>query len=121
LEIAARFSAGSDPAAAWGITLDPANPAPAPFEIAIIGQRFFAVSPSSPDWRPFIHIRPLGTVNRLRLDVDSAGQGTLRINDEVAWRGPVPAARSAGLYLRSRNAPATLDIDRTELYARNST
>jgi hypothetical protein len=141
LEIAARFSVDSDPAAAWGIMLDPAQPSrsdvgarhaspsylaspsaqpastPAPFEIAIIGQRFFAVSPASPDWRPFIHIRPLGTVNLLRLDVDSTGHGTLRINDEIAWRGTVPAARSARLYLRSRNATATLNVKRIAVYA----
>jgi hypothetical protein len=144
LEIAARFSADSDPVAAWGITLVPfpssrptvgarhaspsypASPdaasdaAPPPFEIAIIGGRFFAISPSSPDSRPFIHIRPLGTVNRLRLDVDSAGRGTLRINDEIAWRGPVPAARLARIYLRSRNAPANLDVESVATYSRDS-
>lgn len=119
LEIAGRFSADTDPAAAWGITFDQSSDqsdAP-PFEIAIIGQRFFAVLPASPDSLPFIHIRPLGAVNRLRLDVDSAGQGILRINDEVAWRGLVPAARSARITLRSRKAPANLDVERVAVYA----
>lgn len=45
-----------------------------------------------PNWTEFPHIRRNGE-NKLYLHVEVDGQGTLRINDEIAWTGILPAIR----------------------------
>ena len=92
LEVTAQFSQDGDPAAAWEIVWD--KPA-APFRVRLDSQGFISVAPSQPDSMPFIHVRPIGQPNRITLNVDATGQGVVRINDEIAWRGAVPAADSA--------------------------
>jgi hypothetical protein len=84
----------------------------------ISGQRFFAVSPMQPNSTPFIHIRPPGESNRLTIDVDMVGQATLRINDEIAWRGQLSPARTARIQLRGgRQSTTHIDIQHAALYA----
>jgi len=92
LEVTAQFSGDSDLAAVWEIVWD--NPT-APFKITLNSQGYFSVVPPLPDSMPFFHIRPVGQPNRIALNVEPDGQGTLRINDEIAWRGAVPVADSA--------------------------
>ncbi len=72
--------------ASWGVTFDDA----AQFGIDVDGRGFFSVRPFQPDSTPFIHIRRES--NKVALNVELSGQATLRINDEIAWRGVAPAA-----------------------------
>jgi hypothetical protein len=92
LEVTAQFSALSDPGAKWGIVFPQSNSG-----IFIDSQGFFSVPPSVPDSMPFMHIRPVGHPNKIALNVEQNGQATLRINDEIAWRGEIPPESSAEL------------------------
>jgi hypothetical protein len=47
-------------------------------------------------WFPFIHIHP-NSPNRLSLHLEADGSATLRINDEVAWTGTLPAPQAWGV------------------------
>jgi hypothetical protein len=117
LEITAEFSADSDPAARWEIVWDN-DPAPGGFRIALDGYGFFAVPPSQPDSTPFFHIRPPGQPNRVALSAGADDQGLLRINDEIAWRGPVPKA--AGVHVQVIGGKSTVShfvIQHVALYA----
>ena len=91
LEISARFSEHSDPAAWWGVMLT-AIPAavdlPAtPEAITVDGSGDYQHSPD-PRRLPFPHLQPVGTYNYLTISVDGNGLETLRFNHEIAWRGP---------------------------------
>ena len=99
LEVTGQLAAGSDPAASWGITCDTAETTGSPFSILLDGQGFFSVPPFQPDSMPFIHIHLVGQSNKLTLNVEESGQATLRINDEIAWRGTIPDARHAQIVL----------------------
>jgi hypothetical protein len=118
LEVAGQLAAGSDPAASWGIACDTGESAGPPFSITLDGQGFFSFPPFQPDSVPFIHIRPAGESNKLALNVEASGQATLRINDEIAWRGAVPDARRAQIVLVGGRATSSrLVVQRVALYA----
>jgi hypothetical protein len=86
LELTARND--GPPASAWGIQL---NDGSRPLVILIHNQGYFSVSAGDrPHWAQFIHLRS-GAANRLYLHVEPGGTGTLRLNDEVAWQGVLPA------------------------------
>ncbi len=90
------------------------------FSIVLDGQGFFAVPPFQSDSIPFIHIRPES--NKIALNVESSGQATLRINDEIAWRGVVPESNTAQIVLNGNDSPSDrLVIQRIALYAPNPT
>jgi hypothetical protein len=117
LEVAAMFSTDSDQAARWEIVWDN-DPAPGGFRIALDGYGFFAVPPSRPDSTPFLHIRPPGQPNRVALSVSADGQGILRINDEIAWRGPVPGAERAHVQvIGGKSSVSHFTIQHIALYA----
>lgn len=98
LEVEGQFSTNSDPTALWEIIGEtPGKPSPQ-FAIILRDHRFFAVLPMQPDSIPFIHIRQAGEVNKLTLNVEADQQATLRINDEIAWRGVVPVATTARIH-----------------------
>jgi hypothetical protein len=82
--------------ATWGITFDDVTH----FGIDVDGRGFFSVRPFQPDSTPFIHIRPES--NKIALNVETSGQATLRINDEIAWRGKVPVAASVRVHATGR-------------------
>jgi hypothetical protein len=113
LEITAALS--GDPTAAWRLELlgtDGVN-----FSIQIDGGGFFAVSPSLPDLTPFLHIRPVGQANRVSLSVEQAHMGTLRINDEVAWRGGVPTAHTGRLIADGgKSGKASVNVMQAAVY-----
>jgi hypothetical protein len=118
LEVTGQLAAGSDPAASWGIACDTAESAGPPFSIVLDGQGFFSFPPFQPDSVPFIHIRPAGESNKLALNVEASGQATLRINDEIAWRGVIPDARRAQIVLVGGRATSSrLAVQRVALYA----
>jgi hypothetical protein len=107
LEIAAQTS--SD--VTWGITFKGASP----FKVNIDSRGFFSVPPFVPDSTPFIHIHTES--NKVALDVDATGQATLRINDEIAWRGAIPAAAAARIHVTGgRKAASQFIIQRIALY-----
>src|SRR5690606_10282515 len=86
LELTARND--GSPASAWGIQLIDGSSS---LLILIDNQGYFSVSAGDrPHWAQFIHLRP-GAANRLYLHVEPDGTGTLRLNDEVAWQGVMPA------------------------------
>ncbi|MCC7449729.1 MAG: hypothetical protein IT324_20080 [Anaerolineae bacterium] len=95
LEVEGQFSAGSDPNALWEIIGETLGKPSPQFAIVLRHHCFFAVLPMQPDSIPFIHIRPAGEINKLSLDVAADQQATLRINDEIAWRGVIPAVPTA--------------------------
>ena len=106
LEISARFSSDSDPAAFWRVTL---TAVPVAIDMPS-GQEIVAVDGSGnyqhdldPRRIPFPHLRRIGEYNRLTLNVDKAGLETLRFNDEVAWQGAYPPGlQSAQITLRGQ-------------------
>jgi hypothetical protein len=117
LEITAAFSADSDHAARWEIVWDN-DTAPGNFKIVLDGYGFFAVPPSQPDSTPFIHIRAPGQPNRVALFVSADGQGLLRINDEIAWRGSVPKAERAHVQvIGGKSSVSHFVIQHVALYA----
>jgi hypothetical protein len=118
LEVTGQLAAGSDPAASWGIRCDTAGAAGLSFSIMLDGQGFFAVPPFQSDLMPFIHIRPVGEANQFAWNVEPSGQATLRVNDEIAWRGTVPDARRAQIVLTGgRETASRLTIHQFALYA----
>ena len=115
-EVEGQFAADSDPNALWEIIGEtPGKPSPQ-FAIVLRDHRFFAVLPMQPDSVPFIHIRRAGEVNKLSLDVAADQQATLRINDEIAWRGVVPAATTATIHAAGTGASHFI-LRRIALYA----
>ncbi len=122
LEVTGRFTQTTDPAAVWGVELTDSNvtplsnssPVSVPLRILINGYGFFALPPLQPDFTPFIHIRTHGESNKLSLNVGNGGEDVLRINDEIAWKGNMPPARSAAIW---RSAGTQFTLDRIALYA----
>jgi hypothetical protein len=53
-------------------------------------------SDDRPHWFEFMHILPTAP-NRLYLHLDSDGSAALRINDELAWTGMLPAPERWGV------------------------
>jgi hypothetical protein len=98
LEITARFSSDSDPAALWRITLA-ATPAavdmPSGKEIIAIDGSGNYQHDLDPRRIPFPHLRRIGEYNRLTLNVDKDGLETLRFNNEVVWQGVYPPGLQA--------------------------
>ncbi len=91
--------------AAWGVAFDDAGK----FGIEIDSRGFYSVLPLLRDSTPFIHIRPES--NRIAINVEASGRATLRINDEIAWRGTAPTAASATIHItggREQSGPFTL-------------
>jgi hypothetical protein len=82
--------------------------------ILLNGYGFFAVLPSQPDFTPFIHIHIHGESNKLTLNVGKDGQSVLRINDEIAWKGIIPHARSSAARLI---IPAGFTLEHVAVYA----
>ncbi len=73
--------------------------------------------PFQADSIPFIHIRPES--NTIALSVESGGQATLRINDEIAWRGTIPESHTA--VVGNPTLADRLVVRRIALYAPNPT
>jgi hypothetical protein len=86
LELSAQNSGLDD--SAWGIWLDQAHQS---FIILVDNQGYYAITADQPDWAQFRHIRR-DAINSLYLHVQSDGTATLRINNEIAWEGPLDAA-----------------------------
>ncbi len=88
------------------------------FSILIDPRGFFAVPPFQADSIPFMHIRPES--NTVALNVETSGQATLLINEEIAWRGTIPEARAAQIV--DPNDPKNpLEIQRIAVYSPNPT
>lgn len=94
LELAGTLPADSDPLAAWGATLTGSSTI---LRVQVNGFGFFSVTPGQPDFTPFIHLRPAGKLNTIRLDVEPTWETILRLNDEIAWRGKIAAVQRAKL------------------------
>ncbi len=117
LEIEAQFSTDSDANALWEIVFENSGNSAPQFAIVLRDHRFFAIPPLQPDSIPFIHIRPAGEPNKLALDVEADRQATLRINDEIAWRGVVPTASTATIRSVGTASPTSrFVIRRVALY-----
>src|SRR5260221_11256157 len=81
------------------------------------GYRFLAVSPSKPDFAPFIHVRANGQPNTLTLTTEHGGKATLRVNDEIAWTGAAPAASGAEIrVVGGRTSSVELKVHGIALY-----
>jgi hypothetical protein len=87
LELSARNQ--GQPTSAWGIQLIGQRDV---LTILLNNQGYLSVSAEpQPHWQEFLHLRP-DTVNTLYLHVETGYKGTLRINEEIAWEGPVAAS-----------------------------
>jgi hypothetical protein len=96
----------------WGILFDDQSH----FGVEVNSRGFFSVPPYLPDSMPFIHIR--AESNRVALNVESSGQATLRINDEIAWRGINPAANAFTIYASGgKTQSSRVRIQRVAVYA----
>ena len=100
LEITARFSSDSDPAALWRLKL---TAKPAAIDM-LSGQETIAIDGSGNfqhdlDQRRvvFSHLKPIGEFNRLTLNVDKNGMEILRFNNEIAWQGKYPPGLQAAI------------------------
>jgi hypothetical protein len=85
LPLTIEVSASSGDVSGWGIWLL------SPLESAQFRKRpdgYFSTQAAG-GWREFLHIRPTG--NKLYLHIDAEGNGTFRINDEIAWTGSIPS------------------------------
>ena len=110
LEVTAQLAANSDPATSWGLQFDSPT-----FGIILNGYRFMAVLPG--DLTPFIHVRGIGEANKLTVDVDNQNQATLRVNDEIAWRGITPPLRAVKIAVHGgADGPARLTVQRVALF-----
>jgi hypothetical protein len=89
------LSEQSAPLAAWGVLLMPSQQA-----ILLSADAYLSL-PSQRGWQSFFHIRPAGQVNSLYLHVEArtstSDEITIRINNEIAWRGWVAAGQSLAL------------------------
>lgn len=85
LELAAE-NAGA-PGSAWGVQLQHEDTA---MTFLIDHEGYFSAASAQPQWAEFLHIRP-GGHNRLYLHSAPNGGLTVRINDEIAWQGALPA------------------------------
>lgn len=115
LEVTAKLAPNNPPSdlfPTWEIAFEGS-----PLVIRLYRERYFAVLPSLPDATAFIHIRPTGDSNKLYLNVNADGQGVLRLNDEVAWQGGVPAARRAKILVASGKTGGIFDLQSITLYA----
>ncbi len=113
LEVTVELAANSDPATVCSLVFPPSD-----FGITLDGQGFYSVYPTLPDSMPFIHIRPVGSTNKLALNVEQNGQGTLRINDEIAWQGPVSTLSRAELRVTGgRTRTSRVLIPQISLYS----
>lgn len=119
LEVEGQFAADSDPNSLWEIIGETLGKPSPQFAIVLRDHRFFAVLPTQPDSIPFIHIRPAGGINKLSLDVAADQQATLRINDEIAWRGIVPAVSSATIHAAGTGS-SRFSVRRIALYGAGS-
>lgn len=82
IEVMGSFSAQPD--TSWGIWVQSSS---ALYSFQIRDDGYFSAIPSG--WQEFIHIQPVE--NKLYLHVESDGNATFRINDEIAWIGVLPS------------------------------
>ena len=118
LEVTGQLAADSDPTVTWGIVFVNGATQAEPFSVMLSGYRFLAVSPSKPDFAPFIHVRANGQPNTLTLTTERDGKDTLRVNDEIAWTGTAPDASGAVIrVVGGRTSSAELTVQHVALYA----
>ncbi len=118
LEVTGQLAADSDPTVTWGIVFVNGATQAEPFSVMLSGYRFLAVSPSKPDFAPFIHVRANGQPNTLTLTTERDGKATLRINDEIAWTGTAPDVSGAVIRaVGGRTSSSELTVQHVALYA----
>ena len=118
LEVTGQLAADTDPTVTWGIVFVNGATQAEPFSVMLSGYRFLAVSPSKPDFAPFIHVRANGQPNTLTLTTERTGKATLRVNDEIAWTGIAPDASGAVIrVVGGRTSSAELTVQHVALYA----
>ncbi len=116
LEILGTLVTG-DPLDAWGINLETADPKLSNITVWVFPAGYFSLAPLQPDSVGFFHIRPSGQENRLYWHHEASGEVTLRLNNEIAWQGRAPAARSARIQVRAGKATAQFSLLKADLYA----
>lgn len=86
IEVVARFSGDTPASSAWTLSYQPVMRR-TPMRLSVYGNGLLRA------WRlpaiPFIHLRPNGEFNQLSFDVHADYSATIRINDEIAWQGPL--------------------------------
>ncbi|HVO43380.1 MAG TPA: hypothetical protein VMT34_12185 [Aggregatilineales bacterium] len=111
LDITATFAAAGDPSAAWGIS-DSA------FRVWLYGNSYFSVNDA--DRVEFIHLHP--TTNTLSVAAAADGTLTVRINEELAWQGPVDSNGPVKLRLRGGiHSGSEIRIEHIEIYGNRGT
>lgn len=90
LELTADNSGTAD--SAWGIALQTSNEL---WTLLVSREGYFSISTDDrAHWAEFLHIRRTGS-NKLYINVDEHGAATVRINDEIAWKGALSMAENA--------------------------
>ena len=104
LEITATLQ--GDPTADWGVDLS------ARYGIALNGYRFLRIPHPDSDFQPFIHVRD--GRNKITLYVPANEPVTMRVNDEIAWKGPVPVLASVPAWIWVKSG--RLRVENISLY-----
>jgi hypothetical protein len=102
LMLSGHCAADTVPVAGWGFELSAGGDTV--ISLVVYGDGYYRLPPFVPDTTHFIHIRPQS--NELMLLAESDGTLTLRINREIAWRGPLTAASEPlRLHLLAHGSP----------------
>ncbi len=91
------------PGAVWGLWLGAADSV---WQALVSADGYLSLAADGQQhWFEFMHIRPAAP-NRLYLHLDRAGSAVLRVNDEIAWAGTLPAPQRWGVIFNDTAAAA---------------